>query len=187
MPRGGFGNLIALPLQHEPRQLGNSVFIDEQFKPFPDQWAFLASVSRVDPALAAKIAQEAIRTDQVIGVRSTELTDDQEDSKPWTIPPSKRDREIPITGPLPPTVRAVLSQRLYIEKQGLPAALLNRLKRLAALSSWRTNVSSALHWISHSTATSLPSRAKRRVPYCRTTRASLSDPPALARPYLAPT
>ena len=132
MPRGGFGNLIALPLQYEPRQLGNSVFIDEQFEPFPDQWAFLASVPRIDPAQATKIAQEAIRTDQVVGVRFTELTDDQENSKPWTIPPSKRDREIPITGPLPSTVRAVLSQRLYIEKQGLPAALLNRLKRLAA-------------------------------------------------------
>ena len=132
MPRGGFGNLIALPLQHEPRQLGNSVFIDEQFEPFPDQWEFLASVPRIDPALATKIAQEAIRADQVVGVRFTELTDVQEDAKPWTVPPSKRDREIPIIGPLPSTVRAVLSQRLYIEKQGLPPALLNRLKRLAA-------------------------------------------------------
>ena len=132
MPRGGFGNLIALPLQHEPRQLGNSVFIDEQFEPFPDQWEFLASVPRIDPALATKIAQEAIRADQVVSVRFTELTDVQEDAKPWTIPPSKRDREIPIIGPLPSTVRAVLSQRLYIEKQGLPPALLNRLKRLAA-------------------------------------------------------
>lgn len=132
MPRGGFGNLIALPLQHEPRQLGNSVFIDEKFEPFADQWAFLGSVPRIDPALAAKIAQEAIRTDQVVGVRFTEQTDDQEDSKPWTTPPTKRERELPITGPLPSTVRVVLSQRLYIEKQGLPSALLNRLKRLAA-------------------------------------------------------
>ena len=40
MPRGGFGNLIALPLQHEPRQQGNSVFLDDQLKPYPDdqQW-----------------------------------------------------------------------------------------------------------------------------------------------------
>jgi hypothetical protein len=132
MPRGGFGNLIALPLQYEPRQHGNSVFIDEQFEPFPDQWAFLASVPRVDPALATKIAQEAIRTDQVVGVRFSELTDDHEDSTPWTTPPSKRDSAVPISGPLPSAVRAVLSQRLYIEKQGLPASLLNRLKRLAA-------------------------------------------------------
>ena len=126
IPRGGFVNLIALPLQHEPRQLGNSVFIDDQFEPFPDQWAFLVSVPRVDPSLATKIAQEAIRTDQVVGVRFIELTDDQEDSKPWTTPPSRRNREIPITGPLPSTVTAVLSQRLYIEKQGLPSGVVPR-------------------------------------------------------------
>ncbi len=29
LPRGGFGNLIALPLQHEPRSAGRSVFVDE--------------------------------------------------------------------------------------------------------------------------------------------------------------
>ncbi len=35
MPRGGFGNLIALPLQHGPRALGNSVFLDDQLRPYP--------------------------------------------------------------------------------------------------------------------------------------------------------
>jgi hypothetical protein len=47
MPRGGFGNLIALPLQHEARQQGNSVFVSEGFKPFADQWTYLASVERI--------------------------------------------------------------------------------------------------------------------------------------------
>ena len=41
MPKGGFGNLIALPLQKQPRAAGNSVFLDEQFQPHQDQWAFL--------------------------------------------------------------------------------------------------------------------------------------------------
>jgi hypothetical protein len=41
MPRGGFGNLIALPLQHGPRQEGNSVFLNDDLAAFPDeqQWA----------------------------------------------------------------------------------------------------------------------------------------------------
>ena len=42
LPQGGFGNLIALPLQKEPRKKGNSVFVDEQFEPHADQWAFLS-------------------------------------------------------------------------------------------------------------------------------------------------
>lgn len=52
MPRGGFGNLIALPLQHEPRRQGNTVFLDDNLNPLPNdaQWAFLASVQRIAPA-----------------------------------------------------------------------------------------------------------------------------------------
>ncbi len=46
MPRGGFGNLIALPLQHEPRRHGNTVFLDDMLEPYADQWGFLASVPR---------------------------------------------------------------------------------------------------------------------------------------------
>ena len=47
MPKGGFGNLIALPLQRKPRAKGNSAFVDPDFNPYPDQWAFLSSVRRM--------------------------------------------------------------------------------------------------------------------------------------------
>jgi hypothetical protein len=40
LPKGGFGNLIALPLQKQARARGNSVFVDEKFEPHVDQWAF---------------------------------------------------------------------------------------------------------------------------------------------------
>jgi superfamily II DNA or RNA helicase len=132
MPRGGFGNLIALPLQHEPRQQGNSVFIDAQFEPFSDQWAFLASVPRIAAAVAEVIAREATRTGQVVGVRFAEVIDDEEAAAPWTRLPSGRTPAKQITGPLPPEVKAVLAQRLFIEKAGLPSPLLIQLRRLAA-------------------------------------------------------
>lgn len=131
MPRGGFGSLIALPLQYEPRQQGNSVFVDERFEPFGDQWAFLASVQRIEPAAAEMIAREATRTGQVVGVRFTEITD-EEDPMPWTRPPSGQKAIPVVSGPLPSTVRGVLAQRFYVEKAALPAPLLNHLKRLGA-------------------------------------------------------
>jgi superfamily II DNA or RNA helicase len=131
MPRGGFGNLIALPLQYEPRQQGNSVFVNERFEPFGDQWAFLASVQRIEPATAEMIAREATRTRQVVGVRFAESTD-EEDSTPWARAPSGEKATAVIAGPLPLAVRGVLAQRLYIEKAALPAPLLNHLKRLGA-------------------------------------------------------
>lgn len=50
MPQGGFGNLIALPLQREPRERGHSVFIDDALNPYPDQWSYLASIEKIEPA-----------------------------------------------------------------------------------------------------------------------------------------
>ena len=69
MPRGGFGNLIALPFQDGPRQRGNSVFVGETWTPHADQWSFLASVCRMFPDEAEALAREATERGQVIGVR----------------------------------------------------------------------------------------------------------------------
>ena len=59
MPRGGFGNLIALPFQKEPRELGNSVFLDDGSMPWADQWAFLASMGKIGRARVEGIVREA--------------------------------------------------------------------------------------------------------------------------------
>jgi len=133
MPRGGFGNLIALPFQDGPRQQGNSVFVDPTtWTPYPDQWVFLASVRRMQPTEVEALAGEAVKKGQVIGVRMGEPVEDQEDAKPWTRPPSRRRPKPVITDPLPESVAAVLSQLLFVEIDGLPSALINQIKRLAA-------------------------------------------------------
>ena len=49
-PKGGFGNLIALPLQQEPRKSGHTLFLDENFEPVSDQWAYLATLPKIDLA-----------------------------------------------------------------------------------------------------------------------------------------
>ena len=59
MPAGGFGNLIALPLQSEPRQHGNSVFVDDELRPYEDQWAFLSSVRRMSRVEVTTIVEQA--------------------------------------------------------------------------------------------------------------------------------
>ena len=85
MPRGGFGNLIALPLQHEPRSAGRSVFVDEQLRQYPDQWAYLSSVGRlersdVDAALSLLVADGS-----PLGVRTYPAGDGSGDT-PWALP-----------------------------------------------------------------------------------------------------
>lgn len=132
MPRGGLGNLIALPLQREARLHGNSVFLDEALNPYPDseQWAYLASVARIEAADIDLIVREAARTGSVVGVQIVDT--DEDESKPWARQPSRKPRSLALTEPLPATVRAVLAQRLFVEKAGLPSPLINAIKRLAA-------------------------------------------------------
>jgi len=131
MPKGGFGNLIALPLQWMPRQNDNSVFLDSDFRPYPDQWKFLSGVRRMTTDSADALVREAMRTGSVIGVRIS-LADEDDEAEPWTMPPSKRRTPAIIEGPLPERIEIVRSNVLYIEKKNLPPAMLNRLLRLAA-------------------------------------------------------
>ena len=79
LPAGGFGNLIALRLQHGPRESGNSVFLDSHFEPWADQWAFLSGLGRLSQAEAEAIAGEAARQGRVVGLR---LPLDDEDEQP---------------------------------------------------------------------------------------------------------
>lgn len=131
MPKGGFGNLIALPLQRGPRQLGNSIFIDDHFEPYADQWAFLGSLSRISAQSVENLVEEAQRRGDLVGVRIT-ITEDDEEPDPWTLPPSRKRKDPVIAGPLPKTVNIVRANLLFIEKTGLPPAMMNRLLRVAA-------------------------------------------------------
>ena len=131
MPKGGFGNLIALPLQHMPRGHGNSVFLDADFSPHPDQWALLSCVRRMAFAEVENVVREAERSGDLIGVRRS-VTDDEQTEDPWTLPPSRKKKDEAITGPLPAKVRVVRGNLVFVETEGLPSAMLNRLHRLAA-------------------------------------------------------
>jgi len=130
MPKGGFGNLIALPLQKIPRANKNSVFVDAEFRPYPDQWEFLASVKRMSADAVEAVVLEAQKRGDLLGVRINNAED--EDVDPWALPPSKARAEREILGPFPAQVQIVRSNLVYVGKNGLPSAMLNRLLRLAA-------------------------------------------------------
>ena len=132
MPKGGFGNLIALPLQHAPRQDGNSVFLDAHFQPHSDQWAFLSSMPRMNLEAVEAVVAQAERSSGIIGLRLAMTDEDEDDEDPWVRPPSRRKYDTPIEGPLPREVRVVRGNLVYVEKAGLPSAMLNRLLRIAA-------------------------------------------------------
>ena len=130
LPKGGFGNLIALPLQKQARARGNTVFLDEKFNPHADQWALLASVGRISRARVEALVRDAEAKGRIIGVRVAAM--DEDDDAPWTAPPSRRRKHPPIAGPLPERIELILGDQIYISKEGLAPGLRNRLLHLAA-------------------------------------------------------
>jgi superfamily II DNA or RNA helicase len=130
MPKGGFGNLIALPLQKKPREQENSVFVDSDLIPYPDQWSFLSSVQKMTQPELDRLSKTFQDEGEITGVRS--VVTDETENEPWRLTPSRKYKEPPVPGPLPEQLNLVVSNQIYIEKDELPAPLRNRIIRLAA-------------------------------------------------------
>jgi superfamily II DNA or RNA helicase len=130
LPRGGFGNLIALPLQKKPREQNNSVFVDQALVPYPDQWAFLASLSKTTPVELERIVRHAEAEGEITGVRAVLL--DETENEPWKLVPSRRYQAAPLVGAMPACLHLVMANQIFIAKDGLPPSLRNRIIRLAA-------------------------------------------------------
>ena len=125
MPKGGFGNLIALPLQKHPRERGFSVFVDADLQPYPDQWAFLASVARMP---AHDIEPTILRATGGAHPLDVTFIDDEDLATPW----KRESKPAKLAGLMPKSLTVVLANQIYFEKAQLPQALANRLIRLAA-------------------------------------------------------
>jgi hypothetical protein len=130
LPKGGFGNLIALPLQRRARDYGNSVFVDSNLLPYRDQWAFLASLSRLSPQVVYDLIRVAEAQDRVLSVRMPIV--DENGAEPWRQSPSRRQSPERVTELLPSRVKIVLSDDIYIDRTALPPSMVARLIRLAA-------------------------------------------------------
>ncbi|MCD4671247.1 MAG: DEAD/DEAH box helicase [Anaerolineaceae bacterium] len=130
LPKGGFGNLIALPLQKKPRENGNSLFVDENFTPHHDQWAFLSSIEKITQTGVEALVATAENKGELMSVRIP-ITNEDED-RPWEILPSRKQKEPPILGPFPSSINIVLGNQIYVPTIDLPPSLRNRLIRLAA-------------------------------------------------------
>jgi len=126
MPKGGFGNLIALPLQKKPRESGCSVFVDAALRPYSDQWGFLASIQ---PMPAHDIEPAILRATGGVHPLDVTFIEEEDLIEPWkrSTPASKK-----LTGVMPASLTVTLGNLIYFEKELLPQALANRLIRLAA-------------------------------------------------------
>ena len=129
MPKGGFGNLIALPLQKDPRGKGNTVFLDKNLNPYSDQWNYMAGLKKMTRPEVEAFISEVTKSKDVIGL-SMGQTDDE--IKPWEKPLGRDQKFEKLICTLPPKLTVVLANRIYLKPNGLPSQFLNRVKRLAA-------------------------------------------------------
>ncbi|MEQ8156585.1 MAG: hypothetical protein ABRQ25_17185 [Clostridiaceae bacterium] len=125
MPKGGLGNLIALPMQKNARKNNNSIFIDENFDPYDDQWDFLASLSKITKEdLDSYILR--LTVDSELG---TLMVVKDETIKPW----EQVKEETKLTSSdFPKIINIIKVNMLYIYKNGFSNKALNKIKRLAA-------------------------------------------------------
>jgi len=128
LPKGGLGNLIALPMQKQARANGHTEFLDEHLNPWPDPWAFMAGVKKLAPSWVETLIHHAERKGHVVGVRM--VAEDDNAESPWLALPSRAPR-IP-SGAFPQTLQLVLGNQVYIPKAALSPSLRNGLLRLAA-------------------------------------------------------
>ena len=132
LPKGGFGNLVALPLQSEARKLGNSCFVNDDWVPYDDQWAFLSSVRRLSKAEIAALVARAKSENRSLVEMGNAARDEE---KPWTF-------FLPLWSTLTPgdcpspivetPIEVVLANRIYVSQEGLTDKLRSRLIRCAS-------------------------------------------------------
>lgn len=125
LPAGGLGNLIALPLQKKSRDQGNSVFIDENFEPYPDQWEYLSAIQKMSEEMLISLTALLGGSDELGDLRAVEEPDEE---KPWT--PKRKAKLTPQDFPSAMTI--VRSNMIFIAKAGITHKGRNALKRLAA-------------------------------------------------------
>ena len=127
LPGGGFGNLIALPLQRAARNAGNTEFLDDSLEPYPDQWSYLASIPKITPLRLAELIADR-DDDRALGIRpSADPTD-----PPWH--PRRTLRERLSETRLPESIDGTFADRIYIDRSNLPPTLAHAIRRLATFS-----------------------------------------------------
>jgi len=121
LPEGGFGNLVALPLQGQARRKQNSVFVDNDFLVYKDQWAFLYNLKKIQESTIDQLLR--LHSQEELGKLSM-----SSENKPWVTPlPQNITQE-----DFHAKVEIVKADKIYISLKAVSAKVLNHLKRIAA-------------------------------------------------------
>ena len=127
IPKGGFGNLIALPLQGVSQKAGNTVFIDDNMKVFTDQWKYLSSIRRTSYKQVSELVDKFSKS---IEKENNKLEDEQKNWLENSLDIFSKNKKNEFIGV---KVTAELFSQIKINIKNIPAPLIFSLRRLALL------------------------------------------------------
>lgn len=134
IPEGGFGNLVALPLQGQARKKLNSVFVDDSFQAHKDQWAFLYNMKKLREEIIDRLLE--MHFHEELGALTT-----SSENKPWTTPIQQDIEESDFYC----KIEITKADKLYIPTKLVSAKVLNHLKRIAAFKNPEFYSKQAMH------------------------------------------
>ena len=138
IPDGGFGNLIALPFQGKAQREGNSVFVDEQFEPFPDQWLYLSQVQLIPRSTVQNLIETT--GDNPHGLATVTVANK---TKRYAQKPRKR---LPLTSrDFPSSLPVTQADMLYIPEKPLSPAAQMEIRGLATFANPEFYRAQAMH------------------------------------------
>lgn len=124
IPEGGFGNLIALPFQGKAQREGNSVFVDERFEPFPDQWLYLSQIQLISRATVDRLIEDT--KNKPLGIATAAATNKARRNV------QKPRKRLPLTPrDFPSNLPVTQADMLYIPEKSLSPAAQMEIRRLA--------------------------------------------------------
>ena len=119
LPKGGYGNLIALPFQNEPSKYGNTIFVDRNFiQVNDDQIQYLNSIHKLTETEVfekiKKLSNETIDIGHEIVDMKKEVNDKCKNNIEY-----------------PKSIKVILNDMIYIDKANLNSIVKNSFRRLA--------------------------------------------------------
>ena len=131
MPKGGYGNLIALPLQGHSVKQGHSVFVNDDFRPFDDQWTYLSSVQKLQEKDLNRAVKELLAITGDFHVRRNEDDENKQVSSINKVAFNVESKKEVIKDDFTEPVQITLSNQIYIKKKGISEHALGIMRRTA--------------------------------------------------------
>ena len=129
LPKGGFGNLIALPLQGNRRKEGNSIFLNDKLEPYNNPWELLEKIRPMEHREVMSLLGQLEQQGNIMDVRLSQT--DEENLDPWVSNKSAANYPV-IEDTLPSNIELVLANLIYIPIKELSPKLINQLKKITA-------------------------------------------------------